>query len=178
MTPAQTYGLPANDAGSPPPTVDGVWALLNEVNDPEVPVISVVDLGIVRGVRVDEKGNVTVDVTPTYSGCPATQIIEALIKAAIESRGYTAEIKTVITPPWTTDWISDAGRVKLREYGIAPPEKGAESKASLLGIDPVLSCPQCNSTDSERISEFGSTACKALYKCKSCLEPFEYFKCI
>ncbi|WP_262694733.1 1,2-phenylacetyl-CoA epoxidase subunit PaaD [Kordiimonas aquimaris] len=172
-----TYQMPANDAGVLPPTIDGIWSLLHEVNDPEVPVISVVDLGIVRDVRITGE-IVTIDVTPTYSGCPATKIIEAMIKAAVESKGYTTNINTVITPPWTTDWISDEGRVKLREYGIAPPENGAEAKASLLGIDPVLSCPQCNSTDSERISEFGSTACKALYKCKSCLEPFEYFKCI
>lgn len=160
------------------PVVDELWRLLDEVKDPEVPVISVVELGVVRDIKVDSEGAVTIDVTPTYSGCPATLIIEALIQAAVESKGYTTHINRVITPAWTTDWISAEGREKLQEYGIAPPEEGAEAKASLLGIDPVLVCPQCKSNDSERISEFGSTACKALYRCKSCLEPFEYFKCI
>ncbi len=155
-----------------------VWRWLDEVKDPEVPVVSVVELGIVRGVRVDGSGAVTVDVTPTYSGCPATLIIEELIAASIDSRGHSVHINRVISPPWTTDWISPSGREKLNDYGIAPPDKAGEGKASLLGIDPNLSCPRCASTNTERISEFGSTACKALHRCKDCLEPFEYFKCI
>jgi len=155
-----------------------VWRWLDEVKDPEVPVISVVELGVVRGVKVSDAGVVTVDVTPTYSGCPATVIIEELIAAAIDSRGHTVDINRVIAPAWTTDWISDSGREKLTDYGIAPPAKNAEGKASLLGIDPKLECPRCKSTKTERISEFGSTACKALYRCTDCLEPFEYFKCI
>ncbi len=155
-----------------------VWRWLEEVNDPEVPVISVVELGVVRGVRVSDAGLVTIDVTPTYSGCPATLIIEEMIAAAVDSRGHKVEINRVISPAWTTEWISESGRAKLLDYGIAPPNEKAEGKASLLGIDPVLSCPRCKSTNSERISEFGATACKALYRCKDCLEPFEYFKCI
>jgi len=155
-----------------------VWRWLDEVKDPEVPVISVVELGIVRGVGVDRSGLVTIDVTPTYSGCPATVIIEELISAAIDSRGHPVYINRVISPAWTTDWISESGRAKLNDYGIAPPNRSGEGKASLLGIDPKLNCPRCKSTNTERISEFGSTACKALYRCKECLEPFEYFKCI
>ena len=162
------------------PAVDEatVWRWLDEVKDPEVPVISVVELGIVRGVTVETGGVVTIDVTPTYSGCPATLIIEELIAAAIDSRGHDVRINRVISPPWTTDWITPSGREKLNDYGIAPPDKTGEGKASLLGIDPKLSCPRCNSVNTERISEFGSTACKALYRCCDCLEPFEYFKCI
>lgn len=155
-----------------------VWRWLDDVKDPEVPVISVVELGIIRGVALDGPGSVTIDVTPTYSGCPATVIIEELIAAAIDSRGYTVHINRVISPPWTTDWISLAGREKLHAYGIAPPAREIEGKASLLGIDPTLACPRCKSENTERISEFGSTACKALYRCRECLEPFEYFKCI
>lgn len=155
-----------------------VWRWLDEVKDPEVPVISVVELGIVRGVQIGSAGAVTIDVTPTYSGCPATVIIEELISAAIDSRGHKVHINRVISPAWTTDWISPSGRERLNEYGIAPPDKSGEGKASLLGIDPKLNCPRCKSTNTERISEFGSTACKALHRCKDCLEPFEYFKCI
>ena len=162
------------------PSIDEatVWRWLEEVKDPEVPVISVVELGIARGVEIDSSGLVTIDVTPTYSGCPATVIIEELIAAAIDSRGHKVRINRVISPPWTTDWISKDGREKLHAYGIAPPDSGGEGKGSLLGIDPKLECPRCDSNNTERISEFGSTACKALYRCRDCLEPFEYFKCI
>lgn len=155
-----------------------VWRWLDEVKDPEVPVVSVVELGIARAVDVGNDGIVTIDVTPTYSGCPATVIIEELIAAAIDSRGHTVRINRVISPPWTTDWISKGGREKLHVYGIAPPDGEGEGKAALLGIDPKLKCPRCDSSNTERTSEFGSTACKALYRCRDCLEPFEYFKCI
>jgi ring-1,2-phenylacetyl-CoA epoxidase subunit PaaD len=138
------------------------------VPDPEIPVVSVVDLGIVRDVSVSD-GAVEVSVAPTYSGCPATEVIEREIKAALEKQGVEqVSVKRVLSPPWTTDWISDSGREKLRAYGIAPP----------AGMQKTIACPRCGSTDTSRVSEFGSTACKASWRCDACLEPFEYFKCI
>ncbi len=157
-----------------------IWAVLAGVLDPEVPAISVVDLGIVRGVMVSETGAVKLQVTPTYTGCPATALIHEIIKAAVISAGYfEVEIEQVLSPPWTTDWISQEGREKLRAYGIAPPVgEAAVGKALLFGVPPQVSCPKCGSNKTEQVSEFGSTACKAMYKCLSCAEPFEYFKCI
>lgn len=140
---------------------------LSDVADPEIPVLTIMDLGIVRDV--DCSDGVTVSLTPTYSGCPATEAIEASVVAALEDRGVAdVRIKRVLSPPWTTDWISNEGREKLRIYGIAPPERRKRP----------IACPRCNSTTTERVSEFGSTACKASYKCLECLEPFEYFKCL
>lgn len=159
-----------------PSTEKDVWKWLEEVPDPEIPVVSVVDLGIVRRVRV-EPGRVEVDVSPTYSGCPATEVIEQNIRARLEGAGLgRVAINRVLSPPWTTDWISEAGRQKLLEYGIAPPA-GSPSKRELLG-KAAVSCPRCGSAETRVISEFGSTACKASWKCDDCLEPFEYFKCI
>ena len=153
-----------------------VWNWLAEVPDPEIPVVSVVDLGIVREVRVDDEG-VEVDVAPTYSGCPATEVIESSIFEKLDSCGVGAvSVRRVLSPPWTTDWISDAGREKLRAFGIAPPAS-AGGKRSLMG-KPDIRCPRCGAGETTLVSEFGSTACKASYKCGSCLEPFEYFKCI
>ncbi|MCH8099564.1 MAG: phenylacetate-CoA oxygenase subunit PaaJ [Proteobacteria bacterium] len=144
-----------------------VYEWLADVPDPEIPVLSILDLGIVRDVSVD--GGVTVSLSPTYSGCPATEFIESSVIEALKNQGLESiEIKRVLSPPWTTDWISDAGREKLREYGIAPPVKANQSVA----------CPQCESLHTERVSEFGSTACKAAWRCRDCLEPFEYFKCL
>ena len=140
---------------------------LSDVPDPEIPVLTIMDLGIVRGV--DCSDGVEVSLTPTYSGCPATEAIEQSVVAALEEQGVPdVRIKRVLSPPWTTDWISSEGRDKLRIYGIAPPERR----------DRPVACPRCNSSNSERVSEFGSTACKASYKCLDCLEPFEYFKCL
>ncbi|MEJ2274980.1 MAG: phenylacetate-CoA oxygenase subunit PaaJ [Woeseiaceae bacterium] len=140
---------------------------LSEVADPEIPVLSITDLGIVRDVECGD--GVTVSLTPTYSGCPATEVIEASVVAALEERGVeNVSVKRVLSPPWTTDWISKEGREKLRVYGIAPPERR----------DRPIACPRCESASTERVSEFGSTACKASYKCLDCLEPFEYFKCL
>lgn len=157
---------------------DAVWTLLEEVKDPEVPVLSVVDLGIVRDVSF-EGGDPLVTITPTYSGCPAMNMIETEIIAALKKAGYPGvDVKTVLSPAWTTDWMSEAGRRKLEDYGIAPPAHATTDKRALLGEDPVLRCPHCGSTDTRKISEFGSTACKAHYACNSCLEPFDYFKCI
>jgi ring-1,2-phenylacetyl-CoA epoxidase subunit PaaD len=155
---------------------DQVLEWLSEVPDPEIPVLAITDLGIVRDVRVNDE--VVVALTPTYTGCPATEVIEQSVIDALHSRGIeNVVIDRVLSPPWTTDWISEAGREKLREYGIAPPENGA-SKRALLHGERAIACPRCRSTDTSLVSEFGSTACKASYKCTACLEPFEYFKCI
>ena len=149
---------------------------LSDVADPEIPVLSITDLGIVRDVTVDD--GVTVALTPTYSGCPATEVIEQSVVDALHERGIeNVAIERVLSPPWTTDWISDNGRDKLRAYGIAPPAEGA-SKRDLLRGNRSIACPRCASLNTSLVSEFGSTACKASYKCKDCLEPFEYFKCI
>ncbi len=140
---------------------NGIWDVLTEVPDPEIPVLSVVDLGIVRSV---EPGRVTI--TPTYTGCPATQAIETDIRAALDAAGYRqVGIETVLSPPWTTDWITPEGRKKLHRYGIAPPTRGE------------VRCPQCGSAETEEISRFGSTPCKALWRCRACAEPFDLFKC-
>lgn len=152
------------------------WAAAAAVPDPEVPCVTVADLGILRAVRVD--GRVaTADVTPTYSGCPATLAIEMAIEVALEEAGFAARINRVLTPAWTTDWISEAGREKLRAYGIAPPEEKTGSKRALFG-ETTVTCPRCGSTATDKLSEFGSTACKAQYRCTACAEPFDYFKCI
>lgn len=144
-----------------------VMGWLSEVADPEIPVLTITDLGIVRDV--DCSDGVTVSLTPTYSGCPATEAIEASVIAALEERGVeNVNIRRVLSPPWTTDWISEAGRNKLRVYGIAPPERR----------DRPVACPRCESSNTEVVSQFGSTACKAAHKCLDCLEPFEYFKCL
>ncbi len=144
-----------------------VYAWLADVPDPEIPVLSILDLGIVRDVSVEE--GVTVSLTPTYSGCPATEVIESSVLEALKNQGLESiVIKRVLSPPWTTDWISDEGREKLHDYGIAPPVQANRS----------IACPQCESVRTERVSEFGSTACKAAWRCRDCLEPFEYFKCL
>ncbi|HMN90102.1 MAG TPA: phenylacetate-CoA oxygenase subunit PaaJ [Saprospiraceae bacterium] len=154
-----------------------IWAILEEVTDPEIPVLTVVDLGVIREVHTQRTGQVEIIITPTYSGCPAMHTIEVNIRAALQEYGYDqVQITTVLSPAWTTDWLSDAGREKLRAYGIAPPV-GSASKRALFGEEPLVACPLCNSTNTEMLSQFGSTACKSLYRCKDCLEPFDYFKC-
>lgn len=150
-----------------------VLQILADVPDPEVPCVSVVDLGIVRAVR--EGSDPAVIITPTYSGCPATVAIEASIRAALDRADLAdLRIETSLFPPWTTDWISDGGREKLRAYGIAPPERGA-ARALLREIS--VACPRCGSLRTEEISRFGSTPCKALHRCQTCGEPFDRFKC-
>jgi ring-1,2-phenylacetyl-CoA epoxidase subunit PaaD len=169
--------MSANDKQSGSELESRIWAWLAEVEDPEIPVVSVVDLGIVRDFRIKSRG-VEVDVSPTYSGCPATEVIEDSIVSALEKHGMApVRINRILSPPWTTEWISEEGRQKLRDYGIAPPEHGS-SKSDLLRSGRTIACPQCNSLRTTCVSEFGSTACKAAYKCDECLEPFEYFKCI
>lgn len=153
-----------------------VWAWLDEVPDPEIPVVSVIDLGMVRNVTVDED-SVVVAVSPTYSGCPATEVIENSIVSHLQEKGVgSVSIARTLSPAWSTDWITAEGREKLLAYGIAPPV-GAASKRALLGRS-IVACPRCRSEQTTLVSEFGSTACKASYKCEKCLEPFEYFKCI
>ena len=141
-----------------------IMAVLDKVMDPEIPAVSITDLGIIRGFA---DGPPRVRVTPTYTGCPATIAIEHLIRDALDEAGYDrVGIETVLAPPWTTDWISETGKAKLEDYGIAPP-----------GPALTATCPQCGSTDTEEVSRFGSTPCKAQWRCKSCLEPFDRFKC-
>lgn len=154
-----------------------IWKLLEEVADPEVPVLSVIDLGIVRSVK-NINNILCIQITPTYSGCPAMRVIEEGISEKLLQEGITDfKIETVLTPAWSTDWISEEGRKKLKLYGIAPPEN--EPDKSVLFSDPVkVQCPKCGSRDTRMVSQFGSTACKAHYQCNSCLEPFDYFKCL
>lgn len=153
-----------------------IWQLLENVMDPEVPVLTVVDLGIIRKVEMGEVPHITI--TPTYSGCPAMRVIEENIREELEKEGINeVEISTVLSPAWTTDWLSEKGRIKLKEYGIAPPEN--EVDKSLLFAEPVVvPCPNCDSKETKMVSEFGSTACKAHYVCLTCQEPFDYFKCL
>lgn len=163
-------------------TESQAWAVIEAVPDPEIPVLSLCDLGIVRAVRADEAG-LTVTLTPTYSGCPATEVIEASVRDALVAAGVAlgaVRLTTQLSPAWTTDWISEDGRRKLREYGIAPPEHKAEAGAGewqVIRFTPKSpACPHCGSRHTERLSQFGATACKALYRCGDCREPFEYFK--
>ena len=152
------------------------WSAAASVPDPEVPCVNVQELGILRWLRIED-GIAVAGVTPTYSGCPAVLAIELAIETALLDAGFKARIERVMSPPWTTDWISDAGRDKLRAYGIAPPEKASGSKMALFG-ETEVACPRCASTATQKISDFGSTACKAQYRCTDCAEPFDYFKCI
>lgn len=165
------------------PSVEQVWDWLAEVPDPEIPVISLTDLGIIRDVGYDDK-TLVVTVTPTYSGCPATSIINLDIEAALRARGIDdLRLERRLSPPWSSDWLSADGREKLRDFGIAPPIDGTAATGqararNLTGTNLTIACPRCGSANTEKISQFGSTPCKANYRCKDCLEPFDYFKCI
>ena len=154
-----------------------IWKVIETVTDPEIPVLTVVDMGIIREVVKLSDNGVKITITPTYSGCPAMNMIEAQIKAAVSEAGYApVEVETTLSPPWTTDWISEEGKRKLKEYGITPPQ-GSADKRTLSGDFEGIPCPFCDSTNTEMVSQFGSTPCKSLFKCKDCLEPFDYFKC-
>jgi ring-1,2-phenylacetyl-CoA epoxidase subunit PaaD len=158
-------------------TAEDIWAWLADVPDPEVPVVSVVDLGMIRDVTVTQ-GAAEIAVAPTYSGCPATEVIEQDIASFLRDKGVKdIRIRRQLSPPWTTDWITDEGRRKLLAWGIAPPQ-GSAGKPRLAGSNTAIACPRCLGSNTSLVSEFGSTACKASYKCLDCLEPFEYFKCI
>ena len=152
------------------------WAAAASVPAPEVPCVTVEDLGILRWVRMED-GIAVAGVTPTYSGCPAVLAIELAIEAALRNAGFDARIERVMSPAWTTDWVTAEGREKLRAYGIAPPAEKSGSKLALFG-ETEVACPRCGSLSTEKLSEFGSTACKAQYRCTACGEPFDYFKCI
>jgi ring-1,2-phenylacetyl-CoA epoxidase subunit PaaD len=165
-------------------TIDQVWTWLGEVPDPEIPVISVVDLGIVRDVAF-EGDECVVTITPTYSGCPAMEVIAESVIDALRARGlHKVKLKSQLSPAWTTDWMSDAGKAALKSYGIAPPvEQAIDISGLSRGVKrhamqaPRVACPHCGSSHTELTSQFGSTPCKALYKCLDCREPFDYFKC-
>lgn len=165
------------------PPVEQVWDWLSEVPDPEIPVISLTDLGIIREVGYDGD-TLVVTVTPTYSGCPATGVINLDIETALRGHGIEdLRLERRLSPPWTTDWITPEAREKLRAFGIAPPIDGTAATGQarargLAGHNMTIACPRCGSANTEKISQFGSTPCKANYRCKDCLEPFDYFKCI
>ncbi|MDQ0314806.1 1,2-phenylacetyl-CoA epoxidase subunit PaaD [Amorphus orientalis] len=153
------------------------WQAAATVTDPEIPVLTIADLGVLRDVHVDEaSGAVTADITPTYSGCPAMNMIAVSVDVALRNAGFKdVKVNTVLSPAWTTDWLTEEGREKLKTYGIAPPS-GQTGRHALFGQDEVQ-CPHCGSEETERLAEFGSTACKALWRCTACGEPFDYFKC-
>ncbi len=165
----------------PPETGDAelaaAYAAAASVCDPEVPVLTIADLGVLRAVTRGQAG-IEVTITPTYSGCPAMDMIAVQVDLALEKAGITRrKVSLSLSPAWTTDWMSEAGKEKLRAYGIAPPVGKAKGRAALFGVDEVA-CPHCGSAETERVSEFGSTACKAHWRCRRCREPFDYFKCI
>lgn len=152
-----------------------VWRALAEIGDPELPFLSIVDLGIVRGVSLAER---IVTITPTYSGCPATEVIGLSIANKLGENGLDFRVKQQLSPAWTTDWITPEGREKMLAHGIAPPPKASTDKRALFAEPPATACPRCGSLDTERVSAFGATACKAMHRCRSCAEPFEAFKCL
>ena len=151
------------------------WDVASAVVDPEIPVLTIADLGVLRDVAISD-GCVEVAITPTYSGCPAMNMIRLEIELALEREGFrNSKVRTVLSPAWTTDWMSEEGRRKLHAYGIAPPQ-ASSSRRALFG-EQAIACPKCGSDKTELLSEFGSTSCKALWRCKACREPFDYFKC-
>jgi len=154
-----------------------ITAILESVSDPEIPVLSIMDMGVVREVEVQER-DVFIKITPTYSGCPAMDTIADDIKAAFAKEGYQAQVKLILAPAWSTDWITERGRKALEAYGIAAPLNEEADKEALLGNKKIVKCPQCGSTHTRLVSQFGSTACKALFQCEACHEPFDYFKCL
>ncbi len=155
-----------------------IWQILETVTDPEVPVLTILDLGIVRNVHINNEG-IQIIITPTYTGCPAMDMITMNIRLAMAEHGYNnIKISSVLSPAWTTDWMTEEGKQKLKAYGIAPPNpKQQVCNDKLFAANEAVQCPHCNSHHTKRISEFGSTACKALYQCEECKEPFDYFKC-
>jgi ring-1,2-phenylacetyl-CoA epoxidase subunit PaaD len=172
---------PPTSASAPPADrrVGLAWQALAAVEDPEIPTLSVIDLGLIRGIRPQTDGTLEVGLSPTYVGCPATEVIRNSVEAALRDAGVGAfAVTTVLSPAWSSDWISAEGRRKLELCGIVPPEQSATSLREVLRMNRPVGCPRCHSTDTECISEFGSTPCKALHRCRACLEPFEYFKCI
>ena len=162
---------------NPNSTLNEIKEILKSVSDPEIPVLTIEDLGIIKEIEIEDK-EVTVTITPTYSGCPAMDVIGDDIKSALQKAGYSGKIKLVLSPAWTTDWISESGRKKMKDYGIAPPMDASMDKRALLHGERIVKCTRCGSTNTKLISQFGSTACKALFQCQDCHEPFDYFKCL
>jgi ring-1,2-phenylacetyl-CoA epoxidase subunit PaaD len=155
------------------------WSVLAGVEDPEIPAVSIVDLGLIRFVKAQPNGNLEVGLSPTYVGCPATEVIRRSVKEALAQADVGGfEVTHVLSPAWSSDWISAEGRRKLHAHGIVPPEHTVSNMRDILRADRPVACPRCLSVDTERLSEFGSTPCKSLHRCRACLEPFEYFKCI
>ena len=151
--------------------------ILESVSDPEIPVLSIMEMGVVRAIEIKD-AVVEVTITPTYSGCPAMDVIGDDIKKALKDAGFESKIKLVLSPAWTTDWITPKGRQALEKYGIAAPLEADADKEALLGNKKIVKCPQCGSLNAKMISQFGSTACKAFFQCGDCQEPFDYFKCL
>jgi ring-1,2-phenylacetyl-CoA epoxidase subunit PaaD len=170
---------PVDGASAVAAAIARARAVLAEVPDPEIPVVSLVDLGVIRSIAFDADGALRVGISPTYSGCPATTVIRADAIAALQRSGFQhVRVFDVLSPPWTSAWISDEGRRKLEAYGIAPPPDPVGKLRSLTSPDGGIACPRCASRNTELLSEFGSTPCKALHRCRDCLEPFDGFKCI
>ena len=159
------------------PIDNKLFEILETVSDPEIPVLSIMEMGVVRSAKLIN-GIVEVEITPTYSGCPAMDVIGDDIIKAFKNQGFEAKVKLILSPAWTTDWITPKGRMALEKYGIASPLNEEADKEALLGNKKIVKCPQCGSLNTKLISQFGSTACKALFKCEDCLEPFDYFKCL
>lgn len=157
--------------------IQQIEEILASVSDPEIPVLSIMEMGVVRSANI-VNGIVEVEITPTYSGCPAMDVIEDDIKLAFKEKGYKAKVNLILSPAWTTDWITQKGRTALEKYGIASPLSPEADKDALLGNKKVVKCPQCGSLNTKLVSQFGSTACKAFFQCEDCLEPFDYFKCL
>jgi ring-1,2-phenylacetyl-CoA epoxidase subunit PaaD len=155
------------------------WSALSAVEDPEIPAVNIVELGLIRFVKTQADGILEVGLSPTYVGCPATEVIRASVANALKAADIGGfEVTQVLSPAWTSDWITAEGRRKLHAYGIVPPERTVSSMRDVLRADRPAACPRCHSVDTETVSQFGSTPCKALHRCRACLEPFEYFKCI
>jgi ring-1,2-phenylacetyl-CoA epoxidase subunit PaaD len=155
------------------------WNALSAVEDPEIPAVSIVELGLIRFVKTQADGILEVGLSPTYVGCPATEVIRGSVTNALKAADIGSfEVTQVLSPAWTSDWITAEGRRKLHAYGIVPPERTVSNMRDVLRADRPMACPRCHSVDTETLSQFGSTPCKALHRCRACLEPFEYFKCI
>jgi ring-1,2-phenylacetyl-CoA epoxidase subunit PaaD len=157
-------------------TTDSIYLMLENVFDPEVPVLTIQDLGIVRAVRLIDERTIEIDITPTYSGCPAMNTIAMNVKFELMANGFTkVDVKEILSPAWTTDWMTERGKQRLKDYGIAPPQYTTKNNPHEL--DAIVPCPRCESKQTILLSQFGSTSCKSMYKCNDCLEPFDYFKC-
>jgi ring-1,2-phenylacetyl-CoA epoxidase subunit PaaD len=159
--------------------IEAAWEALRGVEDPEIPAVSIVDLGLIRHVRTTAGGALEIGLSPTYVGCPATEVIRRMVREALsKSPVGDFDVVSVLSPAWSSDWITPEGRRKLHAYGIVPPETSVSNMRDVRRSHQPLACPRCQSVDTETVSEFGSTPCKALHRCRACLEPFEYFKCI